>query len=102
MNFLKERRLTQLEKESLIDSKLIEYYPECPNLVFEYLIKFREINRSHAKNLYNSSIFNSLDKYKIGMDVIDDIQTIDLDNVCTKLPDILEKYKNYNQRYNTQ
>ena len=52
-------RITQLKREEKIDIKLKDYcYTKCPDILSEYLLTHRLINRNYADKFQNSSFFN--------------------------------------------
>jgi hypothetical protein len=96
---LGERRLEQLEKEQNLDKNLLTAYQHCPNLVFNYLMKTRELNRKFSREIYNSSIFEYSDKLSKNLDIIDSAYTKYRighytncpDKICQQLPELIKE-----------
>lgn len=55
---LSEKRISQLEKEEKIDLQLKNNFKDCPDIVFEYLLALRKLNRKHAIDMYQSHILD--------------------------------------------
>jgi hypothetical protein len=91
MDKLKQKRLSQLDKEEDIDIALLQNYTQCSNTIFEYLLKAREVNRNLTRELYaHSSIFQSYNSYLKVLKGTDKIQNIDTKrDLCSQLLDTL-------------
>ena len=94
---LGKRRLEQMEKEKKLDSYLQEANNECPDLVFQYLMKTREINRKYAKETYSATVFEYPDKAIQNLDMVDKMYSkysIDCPRkICSQLPELLKELK---------
>lgn len=91
---LKQRRLSQLQKEEKIDECLLQSYYNCPGLMFEYLLKSREINRKYAKDLYSSSFFSYPEKIDKNLSIIDNLHSkyeINQWTICSRIPELLKE-----------
>ena len=97
MSYFKDllsRRVTQLEKEEAIDACLKANFSRCPQPIFEYVMKTRELSRKYSKDMYTSSIFDYLEKAKINMNLVDTMYSRYSNcekNMCEQLPTILKE-----------
>ena len=91
MDKLKQRRLSQLDKEEAIDNTLLQNYEYCSETIFGYLLKARQVNRTLTREFYlNSSLFQSYSSYLKVLEGTDKIQDINLTkDVCSQLLDKL-------------
>lgn len=91
---LGKRRLEQLEKERNLDNCLTEAYRQCPSLVFQYLMKTRDVNRKYAKETYSATVFEYPDKAIQNLDMVDKMYakySIDCPRkICSQLPELLK------------
>ena len=98
---LGQRRLEQMEREKDLDGCLQEAYGKCPGLVFQYLMKTRELNRKYAKETYSSTVFEYPEKTEKNLDIIDKMYakySVDCPRkICNQLPEILEELDKLNE-----
>lgn len=98
---LGRRRLEQLDKEQNLDSCLKVAYKECPALVFQYVLKTRELNRKYSREIYSSTIFEYSDKAEKNLDIIDGMYakySIDCPRkICKQLPELLKELEELNR-----
>jgi hypothetical protein len=83
---LKERRLAQLKDEEKMDKLLQKSFSTCPNLVFQFLMTVREINRGNAERVYSSSFLNFPAEIEASLqgnqNTLDTVLQTDSENVC--------------------
>ena len=92
---LTHKRLEQLGKEENLDNCLNKSFQNCPDLVFSYLMKTRELNRKYAKETYNSSILDYPEQVEKNLKLVDQMyekySTNCPDQLCYKLPVLLKE-----------
>ena len=91
---LSKRRIEQLEKERIFDEYLNESYKKCPSLVFQYLMKSRELNRKYSRETYIVSVFDYPEKVEKNLDIVDKTYQKYFNDcpvkICEQLPNLLE------------
>ena len=85
-----EIRERQLQKEKKIDENLKKC--DCDKIVKEYLLEYRELNRSMSDELYRTHLFEIPSIISKQLEIVDDhLRKIeDIDNPCKELPDIIK------------
>jgi len=69
---LKERRISQLEKEQKIDNLISKSYQYCPTISLKFLLELKRKNREISKEIYNSNFSNYIDNINNGLNIFDD------------------------------
>jgi hypothetical protein len=83
---LTERRKRQLKKEAYVDKTLVKCRHHCPDMVNEYLMKSRELNRKLSSDLYNASMVEYADKSTEYLDTVSKThENINDDYTCYKI-----------------
>ena len=88
-NFISDRE-KQLKIQKQIDSKLIILKDKCPNVLIQFFLREREINRIQCENVRNTSIWeysqvltqNILEIDKRNSELL---KIIESDNICKNL-----------------
>ena len=65
-------RRTQLEDEEKIDKMITNIKNTCPDLVIEYLLKYRELNRVLSDKLYHSDFYAYPDIFTSGVNIVNE------------------------------
>lgn len=92
---LSQRRLKQIEKEQKFDLCLKDSYMQCPTLVFQYLLKTRELNRKYAQETYSATVLEYPEKAEKNLSIIDKMyqkySTECPKKICQQLPELLKE-----------
>lgn len=95
LNDLLGKKYKQLHFEDCKDRELEDSYKECPNLVFNFLIKERFIRREIAKNIYEKSIVEYPEQIMRHLDFVEKIYMNNREFNCSNLQSITENMQKY-------
>ena len=79
-------RSQQLQNEKSIDEKLESMSMMCPEIVIQYLLRQREINRNYVLNLKNDSVLKYYSNIQKNLNDIDKEQTFMINNMNVHSP----------------
>lgn len=71
---LSERRKEQLQKEEMIDQKLLDNGRQCHQCVHKYIFHMRKLNRTMSEKIYDAPFYDLPTVYKAHMDLVDKYQ----------------------------